>query len=307
MDLTRLYIIQSITAASNNLRLNTQKIEVVALLREFLIKSENLEEDIRKMKKVTELSTLAIRLNEILSYLTQSSLDFFKISEKFKEHSQYLIKDLSHMLDMVNPVTFKQTIDKLKVEIKPVEINPVSGFSETVHESISVDLSKRKSDSTNFEKSESDILKEKLILEDEKEEDDDFFQNFESSVLKPIKAIDALLKQLSKNEIDYEELNSYAGLMKRNGELSAKIGFDIIAGMHNIIAHALELIKTKNIMPGRDVIESIRACLIVIVAVVRGKEVDITNYLNRAEEFGRRIQNFKIPVPPPDNAGSERN
>jgi hypothetical protein len=35
-----------------------------------------------------------------------------------------------------------------------------------------------------------------------------------------------------------------------------------------------------------------RACLIVIVAVVRGKEVDITNYLNRAENFGRQIQDL---------------
>jgi hypothetical protein len=33
-----------------------------------------------------------------------------------------------------------------------------------------------------------------------------------------------------------------------------------------------------------------RACLIVIVAVVRGKEVDITNYLNKAEDFEREIE-----------------
>jgi len=32
------------------------------------------------------------------------------------------------------------------------------------------------------------------------------------------------------------------------------------------------------ISPVKEVIESLRACLIVIVAVVRGKEVDITNY-----------------------------
>jgi len=33
-----------------------------------------------------------------------------------------------------------------------------------------------------------------------------------------------------------------------------------------------------------------RACLIVIVAVVRGKDVDITNYLNKAEDFERKIR-----------------
>jgi len=32
---------------------------------------------------------------------------------------------------------------------------------------------------------------------------------------------------------------------------------------------------------------------IVIVAVVRGKEVDITNYLNKAEEFGKTLSQTK--------------
>jgi hypothetical protein len=293
MNLTKLYIIQSITAASNNLRLSTQKIEVVALLREFLVKSENLEEDIRRMKKVTELSTLAIRLNELYSYLSQGNVDFFKISDKFKEHSQFLIKDLSHMLDMVNPVSFKQTLEKFKEDIKAAEPLPPEPPKD---ESIPADLSKRKTDNSVFEKSESDKLKERIIFEDETEDDDMFFQNFETAVLKSIKEIDGMLKQLSRNEADYEELNNYAEIMRKNGELSAKIGFDIIAGMHNIISRSLLLIKTQALMPGKDVIEAMRACLIVIVAVVRGKEVDITNYLNRAEEFGRKIQNIKIPT-----------
>ncbi len=47
-------------------------------------------------------------------------------------------------------------------------------------------------------------------------------------------------------------------------------------------------------MPGKEVIESLRACLIVIVAVVRGKEVDISNYLNRAEDFGNKLATIKL-------------
>ena len=103
-----------------------------------------------------------------------------------------------------------------------------------------------------------------------------------------------MLKKLAENDINTDQLNSYAKIMRTNGDLSAKIGFDIIANMHMIISQALMLIKTRDLMPGRDIIESMRACLIVIVAVVRGKEVDITNYLNRAEEFGREIQIIKI-------------
>jgi len=41
------------------------------------------------------------------------------------------------------------------------------------------------------------------------------------------------------------------------------------------------------------VIESLRACLIVIVAVVRGKDVDINNYLNKAERFGNQLLKIK--------------
>ena len=81
MDLVKHYIIQSIIIASNNLRLNNQQIEVVALLKEAINKSDNLSDDLINMKKITELSLLAIRLNEIYNSLTQSQIDFLKISE----------------------------------------------------------------------------------------------------------------------------------------------------------------------------------------------------------------------------------
>ena len=63
-----------------------------------------------------------------------------------------------------------------------------------------------------------------------------------------------MLKQLSKNEFDPDELMNYAQIMKTNGDLSVKIGFDIIANMHKIIARALMLIRIRELMPGRDVI-----------------------------------------------------
>ena len=114
MDLVKQYINQSITIAANNLRLNNQQIEVVALLKEAIIKSENLSDDLINMKKITELSLLAIRLNEIYNYLTQNTIDLLKISDQFKEHSRQLIKDLDHMLDVSTPSSFKSAIDKLK-------------------------------------------------------------------------------------------------------------------------------------------------------------------------------------------------
>lgn len=278
MDLIKHYINQSITIAANNLRLNNQQIEVVALLKEAITKSDNLSDDLINMKRITELSTLAIRLNEIYNSLTQNQIDFLKISDQFKEHSRYLIKDLGHMLDISTPQTFKAAIEKLKGSI----VFP--------KEEIKIDLSKRVPDEEPFVQVTTDEIKEEIIFnEDFKNDDEEIIQNFEPTILSPIKPLDNILKKISNNEIDYEELIKYSKIMDDNAALSRKIGFEILSGMHRIISKALILIKNRELMPGKDVIESLRACLIVIVAVVRGKDVDINNYLNKAEEFGNKL------------------
>src|ERR1035437_1010386 len=290
MDIVKQYLVQCISTAANNLRLNSQKIEIVAMLRDIIIKSDDLEGDIRNMKKITELSMLAIRFNDIYTYLSQPQIDLFKFSEKIKEHSSILIKDMSHMLDIVSPDSFKHAIDKLRPLVKKEEKNVLIRTPEPVNNSIKVDLSKRRPNTDMFEKSENEIIKEKIIMDEENDNEDLFFQNYESEILRPIRSIDLLLKQISSNEVAEEEIDRWAKLMKTNGDLSAKIGFEIIANMHRILSRAFTLISTKELVPKPEVIESMRASLIVIVAVVKGKEVDITNYLNRAEEFGRKIQ-----------------
>ena len=283
MDLVKQYINQSITIAANNLRLNNQQIEVVALLKEAIIKSDNLSDDLINMKKITELSLLAIRLNEIYNYLTQNTIDLLKISDQFKEHSRQLIKDLGHMLDVSTPSSFKSAIEKLK-----------NGFT-TSKEEIKVDLSKRIPEEEPFVKTETEKIQEKIILEEPEEiDDDELIQQFENKIISPVKPLDNLLKKLSTEEVDYEELVKFSKTMSTNAELSKRIGFEILSNMHNIISKALLLIRDKDLMPGKDVIESLRACLIVIVGVVRGKEVDISNYLNKAENFGDKIATIKL-------------
>jgi len=278
MDLIKHYINQSITIAANNLRLNNQQIEVVALLKQTISKSEYLSDDLINMKKITELSLLAIRLNEIYNSLTQNPIDLLKISDQFKEHSRYLIKDLGHMLDITTPDAFKKAIEKL------------NGAIVFPKEEIKIDLSKRIPDEEPFTKSETEEIKEKIIFsEDLDNEDEDIIQKFEPTILGPIKPLDNLLKKISNNDIDYEELIKFAQMMDDNADLSAKIGFEILSGMHRIVSKALILIKNRELMPGKEVIENLRACLIVIVAVVRGKDVDINNYLNKAEEFGNKL------------------
>ncbi|HMN16057.1 MAG TPA: hypothetical protein PKD03_00410 [Ignavibacteriaceae bacterium] len=282
MDLIKNYINQSISIAANNLRLNNQQIEVVALLKETISKSDKLSDDLINMKKITELSTLAIRLNDIYNSLTQNPIDFLKMSDQFKEHSRFLIKDLGHMLDVCTPVIFKSAIEKLK------------GIDKDTKEEIRVDLSKRVYDDEPFERSETDEIKEEIIFEEAEEtETEEIIQNFESIILSPIKPLDNLLKKLSDNDVEYEELIKFSKIMDENASLSRKIGFEILSGMHRIVSKALIFIKNRDLMPGKEVIESLRACLIVIVAVVRGKDVDINNYLNKAERFGNQLLKIK--------------
>src|ERR1039457_1999456 len=215
MDIGKQYLVQCMSSAANNLRLNSQKIEIVAMLRDIFVKSNDLDGDIQIMKKITELSTLAIRFNEIYSYLSQPQIDLFKFSDKMKEHSSLLIKDMSHMLDMVSPDSFKHAIEKLRPLIKEEEKNITVPVFETANNSIKVDLSKRKTDLDVFEKSENEIIKEKIIMDEENDNDDIFFQNYESEILKPIRSIDLLLKQISSNEVSEEEIDRWANQIGR--------------------------------------------------------------------------------------------
>jgi len=124
------------------------------------------------------------------------------------------------------------------------------------------------------------------------EEDNTYFDSFESRFL-PIKSIDSMLNEMNMDSGIPEAAAEYAKLMSLNADLSSQNGFEILAQMHSIISNGLMHLKNKSLIPSKEVIESLRACLIVIVAVVKSKEVDIKNYLNRAEVFGKFLQRIK--------------
>lgn len=288
MDLVRQYIIQCIVAAANNLRLSSEKIETVAILRERLNNSENLSDEIKNFKKITELSKLGIKLSELQLFIDSGKIDFLKLSDKFKEHSYSLVKEINYVLDVVTPQMMRTLFQK---------------FDDIA---INVDLTKRPTTETEFEnvpetkpeipiRSRAEELKEALILEELDKDNGFSFENFEEKVLRPVKELDEFLNRVAKFDYTENEINTSIRQMTENASLSQKVGFEILSNMHRILAAGLELINNKKIAPSPNVIESLRACLIVIVAVVRGKEVDITNYLNRAENFGKTIsQNKKV-------------
>jgi hypothetical protein len=289
MDLTRQYIIQALVVAANNLRLNSEKIESVAILREHLKNSENLFNEIQRFKKITQLSKLGIKLGELHTTITCDSIDFLKVTELFKSQSSSLVIILSNFLDIISPTQLRDILYTEREE----EI-------ETSEEEI--ETTKEETPPIEFDcdelNPESDELTKEIImdeLEDDKEsESEDFnFEDYQKKILSPIKKIEELMVKLLNGNVNEVEIRSYIDVMKNHAEYSDKIGFSLIANMHVTFTVGLKLIADKKIVPDKNVIESLRACLIVIVAVVKRKEVDITNYLNRAESFGKQIIKYK--------------
>jgi hypothetical protein len=279
MDLVKVYLVQSITTAANNLRLNPQQIEVVGLLRETIVNASDLGDELLLMKKTTELSKIAIRLSEIHSFLTQGKVDFVRISEQFREHSRYLIRDLNQFLESVSPRIYKDAFSKINngpataIDVELVDRSDLAG--EILVQNDSNDVKKINNENKSNKYSSIDI---------------------EKKILSPVKSLDEILKKLSSGNVTNKELMHYSELMKEHALLADAHEFNLIAKMHEIVASALDAVYKGNLLVDKKLIESLRACLIVIVAVVKRKDVDITGYLNRAEEFGNKYFNKNIQV-----------
>lgn len=280
MDFAKQYIIQCIITAANNLRLSSEKIETVAILRERLNDSKDLLEEIKNFKKITELSKLGIKLHEIYNFLDNGKIDFLKLSDKFKEHALSLVKELNLSLDVLTPNNVTEILKRF--DPKPTQQDlpeiQIKGASTQIDEIVEVP-----------KRSKADEIKEALIMDDIEKEEKLSFDRYQEIIIKPIKDIDSFLNRVLKFNFTDGEMNSYIKTIEENASLSKKMNFEMISEMHTILAKGFELINQKKIAPSINVIESLRACLIVIVALVKNKEVDITNYLSRAENFGKTI------------------
>jgi len=280
MDLVKIYLIQSITTAANNLRLSAQQVEVVGLLRETIMNSGNVGSEFLRMKKSTELSKLAIRLSEIHAFLTQGKVDFLKISEQFKEHSRYLIRDLSQFLENVNPKVYKDAFNKInngstkEINVELIDRSNLAG-----------EILVNQYDDSGELRNEKDFENINQISID-----------FERKILEPIKPLDELLKRMSTGNMDKKQLIEYSELIDDNALLSSQRGLNEIAKMHKIVASAFNEILNGNLVVDKSVSESLRACLIVIVANIKKKEVDIREYLKRVEEFTKKYLTQSIQV-----------
>ncbi len=278
MEFNKEYISQAISNAANNLRLSSERIEVVALLRERFNNAVSINDEISQMKKVTELSKFAIKVSELNQFIENGKIDFSKLSDKFKEHSHYLVKDLSYVLDVVTPNMARSIFKGIDDKLIELEIQK------------QVELKKAKEqERLGEQKSAAEQIKEKLILDDLDDNSDFIFENYVDTVLKPIKGLDPFLLKLQNSNATEDEILEVIEKMRNHAELSKKVGFEILCNMHLIFAKGIELILEEELPPSGEIIENLRACLIVIVAIVRNKNVDINNYLTRAEDFGKSL------------------
>lgn len=280
LDFKKLYILQAITSASNNLRLSSEKIEVVTLLREHLSNVPDLESEINRMKTITEFSKFAVRLSELYIYISSNLIDFNRISEQFKEHSHNLVRELSNLLDVVTPVSFKKIVNsknsEIQVELKDNNIKAELSFGGSL---------KNEEDVEKNEIVQENVPEEEIVLEPEFN-----YDNFVQSVLEPIKEFDEFLQALALGKRDNEKLEYYYDIVLRNINLSQQAGLEIVTKMHKIISHALKAIREGDFATSFDNIDALRSCLIVIVAVVRQKDVDISVFLDKAETLNYLLE-----------------
>ena len=135
-------------------------------------------------------------------------------------------------------------------------------------------------------------LKEEFILENEDLNQKLSFSDYKERILKPIPSLDEFLNLVKNNKYNEEEMDDFIILMEFNTELSKNEEFDIITKMHMIFTSTLKLLKSHKMTPNSNLIEDMRACLIVIVAIIREKNVDITEFLVKAERLGNSIVNL---------------
>lgn len=269
------YLLQCVNQASGHLKLTAEKIEMIGILREEISGCSNLDCYIKEMKKVTELAKLALKFTEIVNFVNNNKIEYATISEKFRQHSYNLVKELSVTLDVKSSLIFRSYINRVK-------------------ESYGQNCISKTEQMPAGESDFSDERKENLLLHEESEPEQITFYKFEEMVTKPISPLDNSLKNLLQNEIKPDELKYFGNLMKRNWIVSKNFDSQIISNMHEIVGKTLFLISENILQPNRQIVDALRACLIVIVALIKDKEIDISVYLRKAEELGNSIKTIKV-------------
>ncbi len=284
-EITKTYLEQCFNNAVNELHLKAGQVEIISKLRELLFDSESVLKEIERMKKNTELSTFAIRLNEAYNFIESNEIDFSSVSHHFAEHSEKLAQSLKKLIDEFDWQNFQRIVARLH------ELELVNSESKTENgEPVEFMLDYQPTENDNDETLE---MKSNFILDDELLQRDISFDEYKEKVLDSIKNMDALLNDLQNGNYSDEQIMKCLRTVEINKTLSEKHNFDIITRMHQTFEDSLRLIQKNIIKINKQLVYAMRSCLIVIVAIIKDKKVDITEFLKRAEFLGKEIEKLK--------------
>lgn len=282
MNIIKQYLVECILEASKNLYLSSDNSRVLSLLRRTIIQSFDLKNDINEMKKKTDLAKLAIKMGEIQRYLTKTKIDFHKFSDVFTEHTNLLIPVVKELLESVDSVEFSKIQEELSENAKQQKnakiIDVIGKPKEQPNKSAEIVLGQKlkvihpKPDSNPIRKELSKISPE-----------------YTETFMAQIKAIDAMLKRWQKAEFYQQEIKYFSELMGENVSFLEKKKTENLANLFRIVGATLFLVLRKDIVADKDIIESLRAALIVIVASLRKKDVDIEAYQKRTETLETKL------------------
>lgn len=193
MNFINEYIIQSIVCASNNLRLSTEKIEIVTLIRQFFEKENDIALIIFLMKQKTEFSKFAVKLDTLYKFISKEKIDFTKITESFKEHCHFITQELGMLLDILSTAKTKELLEEL-LENKRSFVQAKQNKSE--------------------EKEVAGTTKDDEILFEDEEKEEFSFEDYEKKILKPIKKFDEFLNKLPTLNYTEKDINEITDLVK---------------------------------------------------------------------------------------------
>jgi hypothetical protein len=286
MDFKKEYMIQSITAAANHLRLTSDKIESVTLLKEYLTKSKDIQKVVDDMKKVTELSKLGVRLNEILNFLNSDRIDFATLSETFKEQSHRIVKEVSYFLEITSPDLLKSVFESLEKGTYTAEVreNMNTKSGKDVAETSIKEEAGEAPDAVKVEAGKS--KDEKLPEVDQKILDE---ADLTLNLINPLRELAAYINDIEEKKSNSKSIDHYIDLAKSNLNYAKDRSYPEIPKMMGIVIKTFEKVKLLQLSYNSDVIEGLRCCLIVSLAQVKKKNVDISGYIEKAERFGEKI------------------
>lgn len=252
MEFSKKYIIQCLGHAASNIRLKGEALENLSLLKNYIHRFPDLEYLFGEMKKVTALSRIGIKLNEIYVYSESDRVDFSTLSKEFLRQSAELITPLMFLLN-------DNSTEKLENYLSAIKL-PQKEQSEPEPEK---------------ELSEETLLETQLKCR----------EDFNNLFIPLIKELNELLDNIATNSIEESKIKRYISLIEEKIKIAESANIEIVIRVLNIAVAALDYLLVTLGQNNSEIIEKIRSAFIIVVVVLRGKDVDLGLYLEEVEEI----------------------